>query len=574
MKKYLIILSLSLPLTASAQDSPFTREVEIERDYTPSVGEATRLTSVPQLQEAAEVASEADYSVWSGVAEMNPPLQPLPATAQPAPNFSRGDRFIRLGVGNYMSFLGDLFVPIINNGTTNWLLDARHRSTFGDITLDNDREVQAKSMTNRIHTAISHRVNDVILSADAFFNRRDYNYYGANSFIPSYFPEMKEKAHYNHFGIGAGLRSLYSPENTWDYNAALHYEYFGTQADMTEHHITLQGGFLRRFDDNKLGLNTSLDVFSYANAPQYWNNIYDDEESGFENYIAFKLNPYYDIAANALNIHLGLNVWLSNNRKYNVAASPDVKITLDAIEDRLQLMAYAVGDYSLNSAARIAQENPYMHPEIKVADTYTPLDFGVGAKVKITDNIIARGSLGYKYIKNEYFYHPFVSFYENNNYIFETGIFGVLYQENWQLYSNMSLEWSYSDRFNTLLMWNYNHWNNDANVWHKPHHEIRLSGNYKITDRLNLAANVYVATGRFKGDNIIRNLYIWNGDSYEELSFNHDPIIDFSLGGSYRINDTFTGFVQANNIFATKYQNWFGYNAHRFNAMAGVTIAF
>ncbi|MDR1698726.1 MAG: hypothetical protein LBR75_02735, partial [Prevotellaceae bacterium] len=120
--------------------------------------------------------------------------------------------------------------------------------------------------------------------------------------------------------------------------------------------------------------------------------------------------------------------------------------------------------------------------------------------------------------------------------------------------------------FNTLISWNYNHWN--VNAWHRPQHEICLSGNYKITDKINLSASGYVAT--------VREIPFEKYDYYDTKIeiINLDPIIDFSLGATYKINNSFTAFLQANNIFATKYHIWYGYNAQRFNAMAGLTYSF
>ena len=572
MKKHLIILAF-LPLTIAAQNSPFTREVEVERDYIPSVGEATRLPGTPQTQQPAQEKPDAPYSVWTNVAEVSAPKQNLPAAELPAAQYSRGDRFIRLGAGNYTSFLGDLFIPVISNERTSWIFDAGHRSTFGKITLDNDRKVQAKNNDNIVRTALEHRFDNSILSADARFNRRDYNYYGVNSFIPETFPEIKEKAHFNDFSIGAGLRSLYLPENNWDFNASLHYNYFKTQADFAENHVAAKGGFLKNFNNDNIGINAALDFFSYANAPQGY------FESNFKNYAAVKLNPYYTHFFNDLEIRLGLNAWFAGKGEYSPALSPDVKVTFNVIENRLQLFAYAQGDYALNSVARIMHENPYTFALTRAEDTYTPFDLGAGAKVKITDNIVAKGSLGYKLIKNEYFYFP-LGFWitdENNNPLgINGGVFDIFYSKVWQFYTNISLEGNWSDRFNTLLTWNYNHYSEDIDMWRIPQQEIRLSANYKLSEKINLSASGYVATRKARNSYSLYYdyYYVYVIGDYYDIGLKHNSIVDFSLGGTYKINNTFTAFLQLNNIFANKYHIWYGYNAQRFNAMAGLTVSF
>ncbi|MDR1698743.1 MAG: hypothetical protein LBR75_02835, partial [Prevotellaceae bacterium] len=435
MKKHLIIVAM-LPLAIAAQNSPFVREVQVERDYMPSVGEAMRLTSTPQIQQSTQERHNAAYSDWTNIAEVMAPKQNLPAAELAAPQYSHGDRFIRLGAGNYTSFLGDLFLPIISNERTSWIFDAKHRSTFGKVTLDNDRKVQAKNMDNWMRTAFEHRFDNLVLSADARFNRRAYNYYGANNLIPPTSPEIKLNTHFTDFAVKAGLRSLYLPENDWDFNASLNYNYFKPDAVFTEHHATAKGDFLKKINDNHLGINLALDFFSYTDAPAFFS-------SDFKNYAVFGVNPYYTLFAKNMEIRLGANARFSGKGEYPAALSPDVKITINAIESRLQLMAYAQGDYALNSVARIMHENPYIEPFVRVEDAYTPLDFGAGIKGKITDNIVAKGSLGYKFINNEYFYKPATLTMTDENDLNIVSLlsyfYEVEYQKTQQFYSNISL---------------------------------------------------------------------------------------------------------------------------------------
>ncbi len=210
-----------LPLAIAAQNSPFVREVQVERDYMPSVSEATKLPNSPQIQSALQEKPDAAYADWANIAEVNTPKQNLPAAELATPQYSRGDRFIRLGAGNYTSFLGDLFLPVINKERTNWTIDATHRSSFGKVRLDNDRKVQAKNNDNRLHTAFDHRFDNLILSADARFNRRDYNYYAVNNLVLATSPESKLNTHFSDFTVGAGFRSLYLPENDLDFNSLI-----------------------------------------------------------------------------------------------------------------------------------------------------------------------------------------------------------------------------------------------------------------------------------------------------------------------------------------------------------------
>ncbi len=62
----IIILSLSSGIFAQTQDSLLRRQMELERDFTPSLFDADKINSLPALHEPAVQKANTNYSTWAG----------------------------------------------------------------------------------------------------------------------------------------------------------------------------------------------------------------------------------------------------------------------------------------------------------------------------------------------------------------------------------------------------------------------------------------------------------------------------------------------------------------------------
>ena len=53
-----------------------------------------------------------------------------------------------------------------------------------------------------------------------------------------------------------------------------------------------------------------------------------------------------------------------------------------------------------------------------------------------------------------------------------------------------------------------------------------------------------------------------------------DEVYDFNLGAEYVYNNKFSGFININNLIASKYYQWNYYPTQRFHVMVGVNYGF
>ena len=69
MKKIYIVMAamaLSASLFAQTQDSLLRRQLEVERDFNPTLLDADKINSLPALREPVVQKANTNYSTWAG----------------------------------------------------------------------------------------------------------------------------------------------------------------------------------------------------------------------------------------------------------------------------------------------------------------------------------------------------------------------------------------------------------------------------------------------------------------------------------------------------------------------------
>ena len=126
--------------TASATDTTIKRNIEVVRDYTPVIKEAGKINTMPELKDVNTKKIEVDYKVWTSTYKPKTDIIPsldYALASQEENKYSR-EGFLRLGGGNYKSFLGELYTPIYNSDVALFDFYLKHNSSFGNVTLKKD----------------------------------------------------------------------------------------------------------------------------------------------------------------------------------------------------------------------------------------------------------------------------------------------------------------------------------------------------------------------------------------------------------------------------------------------------
>ena len=555
-------------------DTVFMRDIDIVREYTPKIKDAGKINTTPKPEGSSQPSKvEVRYDSWTSPLESAQfDLRQLPAATIKKIRQQRYLRegYARIGAGNYTSFLGDFYAPIVRRNDMLFDVLYNHLSSFGKVKLENDEKVRAKNMDNSLALGFEKNFVPLQISFDASYARNDFNYYGLDSLKNDVLykwndaevlgadlrPRHNRDAH-NFFSFNAGVVSNKRLAAV-DYTADLGYDLTKTYTGLSEHLINLSAGVNRIRDKYDLGGNLKFEGVLY-NSPAANMPFFADVTDQFDSYGILRIAPYYRIKGDTWHVKIGFKGAFSFNRTPSVAFSPDVDAKVAIVRDIFYFYANVTGDLRNNTMRSVFSENRYFRPDCHVENTYIPIDASLGFKTKIYSDLILNVSAGYKMLQDDYF---FVNHTDTVNHFYDNTFAFVT--DNVNLFTaGASLAYNWQKKVEIMLEGNYYHWALDEQekAWHRPDWKIDLNATYRVNDDIRLTLNAFMYGARYA-----------KGIDGDAVKLN--PVFDINLEGVYELNSWLSFYAKLNNIIAQNYQIWYGYNSQRFNFMAGMVFSF
>lgn len=562
--------------TASATDTTIKRNIEVVRDYTPVIKEAGKINTMPELKDVNTKKIEVDYKVWTSTYKPKTDIIPsldYALASQEENKYSR-EGFLRLGGGNYKSFLGELYTPIYNSDVALFDFYLKHNSSFGNVTLKKDNydvlsnDVLSKGLYNdnkaRISFLRSIRIREISAFGEFGYNR--FNYYGLNSDMISFSEQNKDKEEPEYKNddqknshLTAALNFRFRSKDyieQWKYDLQTNWRLLKTHFDVAENTIFTDLAASYRMQESILSLKFQMyNVF--VSTPE--NGSFDfSKAQNFNNFTVLKFNPYYSFISEVGRLNLGLKASFGINQGKNTAFSPDITGQVRVIDNIWYVYAGVTGDYKVNTLRSLANENIYLSPDARPEDTYIPLDIYLGTKLNIGKSVNTDIHIGYKIINNQYFYV---------NKSDSTGMkntFDVVYDKNvGQFNCGAAVNYNFREKVDFSFKIGYNKWSleKQKEAWMLPAAQIGLGVSYVPTDFLRFNINYDLEAGR--------KAKLGKDSSVDLKNFN-----DISLGANYKLMSFLDVFARFNNILNQRSEFWYGYPSQGFNFLLGLTLTF
>lgn len=572
-------------VTALLAQTDLDRNVTVEREFQPVIQDAGKINRLPEVLNINISKERVEYADFQQLISLDKGFKPLSAVEvihQRKPP-SR-DALIRLGMGNYWNTLGNIVIPLVRTNKTRMDLVADHIGTFGE---------KRHSISNG-----SFRFNHLFPQYDLYAGmgvRHDYfNYYGSSFFengdtanlnlfaasMPGLNPIYREQRleritrspqdvllsdlvnapHFDvlwRFNVHAGLRSL-PGEIAHRYAAEVSYDLFSSQNGLQENILRLAYGFDRELSRGRYGISFDLQNMFYRrnNLPAI--NFWDF-------YAVFSMNPYYLLETEHWFVRAGFKTTFSFIHGRPFSPSPDITAELKVLPERLSVYGGLTGDYRVSTLSRMYDENPYVFPDLRVKDTYIPLQATLGFKVKVHDNMLIDAFMDYRTIKDQYFFVN--KEYKTNELVgvgqtLFTNRFNAIYSDANLFRFGVRTNYNFRNTVNIQVKGTYNGWSvaTENFAWMKPALQGELHADWKVNQHITLSSKLYVDGPK----------YAKLGD----LAFRHDPMADLNFGMVYAFNRTFSLFGKLNNVLNNRYQHYYGYKVQGINFLAGGTIAF
>lgn len=562
--------------TASATDTTIKRNIEVVRDYTPVIKEAGKINTMPELKDVNTKKIEVDYKVWTSTYKPKTDIIPsldYALASQEENKYSR-EGFLRLGGGNYKSFLGELYTPIYNSDVALFDFYLKHNSSFGNVTLKKDNydvlsnDVLSKGLYNdnkaRISFLRSIRIREISAFGEFGYNR--FNYYGLNSDMISFSEQNKDKEEPEYKNddqknshLTAALNFRFRSKDyieQWKYDLQTNWRLLKTHFDVAENTIFTDLSASYRMQESILSLKFQMyNVF--VSTPEN-GSIDFSKAQNFNNFTVLKFNPYYSFISEVGRLNLGLKASFGINQGKNTAFSPDITGQVRVIDNIWYVYAGVTGDYKVNTLRSLANENIYLSPDARPEDTYIPLDIYLGTKLNIGKSVNTDIHIGYKIINNQYFYV---------NKSDSTGMkntFDVVYDKNvGQFNCGAAVNYNFREKVDFSFKIGYNKWSleKQKEAWMLPAAQIGLGVSYVPTDFLRFNINYDLEAGR--------KAKLGKDTSVDLKNFN-----DISLGANYKLMSFLDVFARFNNILNQRSEFWYGYPSQGFNFLLGLTLTF
>ncbi|GAB2568119.1 TonB-dependent receptor [Spirosoma areae] len=552
----LTLLSLSVPLFAQ-QPKPTrpvkegevdNQEITVEKSRKIELPPANRIfnkipSSKPSAEQRKLTYEFEDRKLTVGDPKITTNVL-APATTQPEETAAYNN-YVKLGAGNYSSFLGEGFVGI--NNLSNLALEGsvRHLSSaLGPV----DGKNSAQSDT-RIRVTGKYLADAFKLQADVGFDRNAYNFYGySREFAaqPNFNPDLI-KQRLNTINFKIGIENAKS-ENAIDY---------ALRTGIT----SLRDRFNASETDWATNFNASLgitdNVFALVAADAFVTQRSDG--SIVDNRNLFRVKPSFKYTSSVFTITGGVNAVNQTDQRQGInetRAFPVIDIDLVPVGN-VHIFAGVDGDINRNTLRSLLAENKWLASQVPLVNTVKSLDIYGGSKGNLGGGFSYEGKVSYARYRN------FSTF---NNTIPDTTKFFVLYDGGIANVLTVSGQLAYAqkDKFRSTLKADFFNYGLDRleEAWGRPQVAASWSNSYILNKKLFVTADLYFYEG-------IRNKNFTSG-----VAYTLKPIYDANLKIDYFLGSQVSAFVSLNNIFSQNYQRYLYYQTQGLNFLGGISYSF
>lgn len=553
----LTLVTISTTLFAQQQPRPTrpakegevdNQEITVEKSRKIELPPANRLfNKIPSVKPSAEQRKLTyefeDRKLTVGDPRINTTVL-SPATTQPneTPAYTN---YVKVGAGNYSSFLGEGFVGI--NAASNLAVEGslRHLSSaIGPV----DGKNSAQSDT-RAQVTGKYLTDAFKFQADLGFDRNAYRFYGYSreyATQPGFNPEsIRQRLNTVNFKLGIENANT---DNAIDYSL---------RTGITN----LRDLFNASETDWGTNFNASLGitdkVFALLAADAYVTQRTDGPLNDNRN--LFRVKPTFKYSSPLFTLTAGINAVNETDKRLginNTKAFPVVDLDIAPVGN-IHFFAGVDGDINRNTLRSFLSENKWLGPEIMLANTTKSLDIYGGSKGALGGGFSYEGKVSFAKYKN------FATF---NNSLTDTTKFFVLYDGGTTQLLTISGQLSYAqkDKFRSTIKADFFRYGLDrlAEAWGRPRLAGTWTNSYILNKKLFVTADLYFYEG-IKNRNLVSN-----------VTYTLKPIYDANVKIDYFLGKQVSAFVSLNNIFGQNYQRYLYYQQQGLNFLGGISYSF
>ena len=545
-----LLLSL-LPQAVVAQQEKGDlgdKEYIIVKDYRPVLAESAKISDTPEGDTSTFTAPPMQYNLRSKKAETNYETAVIKAVKvkdEPLPKLYRS--LVRGGVGNYTSYLGELYINSLRSKTGSLGLALRHLSASPNLKdagpadfSDNSAMVYGKYF-----------LENATFDGRIRYDRNVVHYYGYDK-NDTVIEKKDSRQLFGKFGVDLGFGSSEIRKDRINYQGRFGFSTLSDNFAASENEIRVGLEAGKQVNDLYVNLPVSMEFFKKKDAEYQVLSLLSNQSRNI-----VRLRPEVRIDREKIRARLGLGFELEKNKKSEFHLFPRFDITAPIADQVLYAFVGADGAVVKNNFHTLAEENPFITSAIIPLNTIEKLNIRAGMRGNFSSTIGFSAGVRYSTIENLQLFYNDLDYFNK---------FNVLYDDAKVLNLNAEVIYKSNEKFALSLhvdQYNYK-MDTEAEAWFRPNTEVALRADYNFRDKILVNAAIFA-----RGPIQARTLDA-NGAVAEKIN----GWIDANLGVEYKYSKILSGFVRLNNLGFSRYYYWYRYQSMRFNVMAGVAYSF
>lgn len=546
---------ITTALMAQSQDSLLTRQLELDRDFNPTLLESNKINSLPMLREPVVQKANTNYSTWS--INATPPLEiaiPRPGTINTQIPYSTEKGYLYFAGGNYSNMDGAFGFRIIDNEADKLSVNFLHNSTNGNLRYNQELfedKTKANFMDNMGQIKYGHQFEKFALNSKVSYFHSGYNYYANTMGVQKVLEDNNQQT--GIFNLNIGIEP--TKNSSFEYRGYVDFKNFSNKYGQTLLDNPMKGnqleamvGLMKPYGENDNGIGIEGTIL---------NTFYNND---LKNYLLVGAKPYIIFQGLDWSARLGADVLFHLVGKTEIRIAPNVELRYSPLYVNIK------GGYSSNTFVDMFQESRYILPNSIVKPSFTLIDINGGVKITNLDAFRFDVFAGFKKTDDEHFlvldshHEPTTGGLPVVNREFLTPKYGDLSHSH----IGARVQSTIWNPLNVSLSLKKNFYNlkddNNAKAWNRPGFEADVRADLSIVENFKFTLNYYLATDR------------WSNYGTDNVKM--DNINDLNIGAVYQISDAFSINLKANNLLAQKYDIWYGHPAQGVNVMGGFSFKF
>ena len=451
----------------------------------------------------------------------------------------KNDQYIKVGAGNFSSFLGEAAFSFGDGKHAMTNLKGNFLTATGNL----PAQKASKIGVDVLSVLRGQTTNE--WTTHAYYQSNTQYLYGYQPVTLPYQPETLLQR-FNTIGIDIGLQNTIPNEYGITYHPQIQFLRFSNKLpDLAENSFTLSAPIRKTFSKfYAFNLGLFADI-SRMTLPLIPNPIELKND-------LFFVHPAFELTTPNLFLHLGLQPTWDNTA---FSALPSLTAEAHVNDHSLVIEAGWVGSFQKNTYHSLAGINPWIAPPTSLLNTKV-IEQYAGIKGNSGSHFTYHLKLSYLSLTNQPLFVNDVN---------DGKTFLTLFEPDMKAF-RLKVETGYtvSESVSLLAATAYTQYSSltvNQQAWGLLPFELTGTLKWKVRKDLQLTTDVFVWDGNFYRDKTLK-------------SFKADPVADINLGAEFTVMPRLNIWLQMNNVLNSTYQRWNNYPTLGFTVLGGVVYSF